>query len=154
MQAGVNAVGRLLLQCQGCQARELVYLDELEAEVFSANQCLSRPCPVCATSTIWSEAVVPVPGRRTRNDRRHVRVKVKFSGCIRHRELGEEVVACGDVSRGGFSFTSTTEYAEGSAVEAAVPYSPNQPNIFSPTRIVRRQPLDEGGFKYGAAYAT
>src|SRR6266567_7320943 len=36
----LDVVGRLLLQCSACERRELVYLDEMEVEVFAANQCL------------------------------------------------------------------------------------------------------------------
>jgi hypothetical protein len=172
--AAENAVGRLLLQCANCQTRELTYVDELEAEVFGANQCLNRFCTACRDTTLWkaiphelsaaggepsSSAEAPqelvsalVP--RTRNDRRHVRIKLKLKACIRHPELGEEVVECLDVSRGGHCFTSQKEYPKDALIETAVPYLPGQANIFTRARIAHALsvPGETGLFKYGVSY--
>ena len=171
-----NAVGRLLLQCSDCQRRELVYLDELELEVFGANQGLTRLCSACQKPTTWKatpqevsaaegEAVATaeeagdsagslVP--RTRNDRRYVRVRMKLKACIRHPELGEEVVDCDDVSRGGISFTSPKEYVRDAIIEAAVPYLAGQANIFTRARIANLRPAPQGKglTKYGVAYLS
>ncbi len=168
-----DAVGRLLLQCSGCQARELVYLDELEAEVFGANQCLSRLCSACRTATLWkatpqetpAEGAVPASAEetglaalvpRSKNDRKHVRLRLKLKACIRHSELGEEVVECEDVSRGGISFTSTKQYARDAFVEVAVPYLPGQANIFTRARIANVRPMqdEKGSIKYGVSYIS
>jgi PilZ domain len=169
-----NVAGRLLLQCGTCQRRELVYLDELELEVFGANQCLSRFCSACQALSVWKttpqeaqageggEAVATeeagdsvaslVP--RTRNDRKYPRVRMKLKACIRHPELGEEVVDCEDVSRGGISFTSTRQYAKDAPIEAAVPYLAGQANIFTRARIANLRPLQDGkgSVKYGVCY--
>jgi hypothetical protein len=69
-----KAVARVLLECAGCHSRELTYLDELEAEVFDVNKCISRPCKRCSNVTLWKEsraateqlplAVVPNPPLR------------------------------------------------------------------------------------------
>jgi PilZ domain len=165
-----DAVGRLLLQCSDCQARELVYLDELEAEVFGANQALSRLCSACKTATLWKatpQETAPAgeaePGQqaalaslvpRTKNDRKHVRLRLKLKACIRHPELGEEVVECEDVSRGGISFTSTKQYARDAYIEAAVPYLAGQANIFTRARIANVRPMkdEKGSTKYGVSY--
>lgn len=165
--ASQNAVGKLLLVCEGCETRELVCLDELEAEVYAANECLSRACPVCATATLWKEALPelpPGPGakppasalrRRARNKRRHVRVKVKFKACIRHPETGEEVVTCENVSRGGIAFPSRTLYPEGALIDVAVPFSAGEGNIFAAAKIVRQSESEEDDvINYGAAYLT
>ena len=55
---GQTAVGRALLQCGRCKNREIVYMDEVEAEVYEANLCLQRTCAQCGHSSIWKA----VPG--------------------------------------------------------------------------------------------
>jgi PilZ domain len=170
-----DTVGRLLLHCTNCLARELVYLNELELEVFGANQCLSRPCAVCQKATLWkatpqeeSAGEAPDAGAaeapesaaslvpRARNDRQHVRLRLKLKACIRHAELGEEVVECEDVSRGGICFTSQRQYPKDSMIEASVPYLPGQANIFTRARIANLRPLagEAGRFKYGVNYIS
>jgi len=52
-----SAVGRALLECGRCKNREIVYMNEVEAEVFEANLCLQRNCGVCGNSSVWK----PVP---------------------------------------------------------------------------------------------
>lgn len=54
---GQSAVGRALLECGRCRNREIVYMDEVEAEVYEANLCLQRSCSQCGHSSIWK----PVP---------------------------------------------------------------------------------------------
>jgi hypothetical protein len=39
------------------------------------------------------------------NQRRHVRIRVSFSACVRHPAHADEVVECENVSKGGFAFT-------------------------------------------------
>ncbi len=169
----VEAVGRLLLQCGDCGRRELVYLDEMELEVFGANQCLSRFCSACQCARTWkatpqeveSEAGGAAPAAvespaglvpRTRNDRKYVRVRMKLKACIRHAELGDEVVECEDVSKGGICFLSEKQYVRGAAIEAAVPYLAGQANIFTRAKIANvRPPRDGKGFtKYGVSYTS
>lgn len=171
-----DAVGRLLLQCGECQRRELVYVDELELEVFGANQCLSRLCSPCQKVTAWKatpqeisagDGGDPAPAAgldesvaalvpRSRNDRKYVRVRMKLRACVRHAELGEEVVECEDVSRGGFCFTSRKPYTRDTLLEAAVPYLAGQANIFTRARIanVRPAPDGKGPSKYGVTYIS
>ncbi|HLY63367.1 MAG TPA: PilZ domain-containing protein [Terriglobia bacterium] len=169
------AVGRLLLQCGDCQKRELVYVDEMELEVFAANQCITRTCPACGKSTVWkttpqeestkgdttgqaagaergNAALIP----RTHNDRNYIRVRMKLRACIRHPESGEDVVECLDVSRGGLCFVSSKLYTKGAAIEAAVPYLPGQANIFTRAKIanVRLGADKEGANKYGVSYIS
>ena len=167
-----EAVGRLLLECGQCHRRELVYLDEMELEVFGANQCLSRFCSDCQLLTTWKatpqevveEASAPsspvkidspsglIP--RTRNDRKYVRVRMKLKACIRHPELGEEVVDCEDVSKGGICFLSEKQYTRDAMIEAAVPYLSGQANIFTRARIANVRPAKDGKGpnKYGVSY--
>jgi hypothetical protein len=166
-----RAVGRLLLECGTCHAQELAYLDEFALEVLLANQRLSRPCKRCAETTVWQEVtepeghgapaagepragLPPAAERRTRNDRRHVRLDLKVNACIRHPEGGEEVVPTKNVSRGGFRFASRTHYPVGSLIEAALPFTRDAANIFAPGRIVYagQAPGEVGVFVYGVAY--
>lgn len=48
-----SAVGRALLQCGRCKNREVVYMNEVEAEVYEANMALQRNCSACGNSTVW-----------------------------------------------------------------------------------------------------
>ena len=56
-----QGVARLVLECACCHSRELVYLNELEAEVFESNKTLSRHCKRCTGMTLWKESPGPVP---------------------------------------------------------------------------------------------
>lgn len=146
------AVACLLLECVRCHTRELTYLDALEAEVFEANQCLSRHCKRCTAMSIWKSSLVTAAGEqiplpvqphpiseppaapptRTENERKEVRIHLEMTACIRHPQYGEEIVATENVSRGGFCFKSPKRYTEGLILEVAVPYSPSAGNIFMP----------------------
>jgi PilZ domain len=87
------------------------------------------------------------------NRRKHPRVKVSYSACIRHPERGDDIVTCEDMSRGGLRFTSLKSYYERTLIEVAVPYTPGQPAIFVPAQIVFVQELPEQQlFRYGVAY--
>src|SRR5436309_4721985 len=44
------------------------------------------------------------------NRRKHARVKVSYSACVRHAERGDDIVTCEDMSRGGLRFKSTKRY--------------------------------------------
>jgi hypothetical protein len=162
---------KLLLECSACKAREVVYLNELETDVFEGNQRLPRSCSQCDTWTLWWQTPVELsagqsggqsetvpessvgPVDRAQNKRKHVRVQVKMKACIRHPGFEEEIVEVKDVSRGGFSFVSSKGYIEGSRIEVAVPYSGGKANIFVAARINRAQELARKGLtKYGAYY--
>ncbi len=56
-----SAVGRALLECSRCKNREVVYMNEVEAEVYEANLALQRSCPACGNSSVWKS----VPGDLT-----------------------------------------------------------------------------------------
>ena len=87
------------------------------------------------------------------NRRKHARVKVSYSACVRHPERGDDVVTCEDMSRGGLRFKSRKRYYERSLIEVAVPYTPGQSAIFVPAQIVFVQELPEQQlFRYGVAY--
>ncbi len=156
-----QATGRLLLQCLVCRASEVVYLNELEIEVFEANAKLSRSCQHCNDWTVWKQATLDHDQRDAgreapaeRNRRTNVRVDLKrVTACIRQAGFGEELVHVDDVSRGGLLFCSLNLYYVGSRIEVAVPYTPAGANIFVPARVVRiLNPPGEGSKKHGAAY--
>lgn len=162
-----KAVARLLLECRACQAREVAYLSELEAEVFDANGFVSRSCKQCNAWTSWqqgfhdaspdfSPSTRRAPTTHTKQNRKDLRVQLKkLSACIRQPGFGEEVVRVEDVSRGGLRFLSRNTYYEGSSIEVAIPYTAGAANIFVVARIVRAQESPEKGLReYGVAYAN
>jgi len=165
------AVGRVLLECIRCHSRELVYLHEIEAEVFEVNRSLSRSCRKCADLSVWRDThlradeelpqaapeptVMPPspPPKRTRNDRKHLRLDLKVEVCIRYPQYGEEVAQTVNVSRGGFRFKSKKHYREGWVIEAALPYQRGGANIFAAARIVYAgEAPSERVNVYGVAY--
>jgi hypothetical protein len=77
------------------------------------------------------------------NRRKHPRVKVNYSACVRHPERGDEIVQCEDMSKGGLRFKSHKPYYAQSLIEIAVPYQPGQPAIFVPGKIVFVEELPE-----------
>jgi hypothetical protein len=163
-----HAAARVLLECAACRIRKVAYLDASEAEVFEANRRLSLRCARCGDATIWRPALVSVRGPtepqvasaeaeparplRTRDERQEFRVRLRMAVCLRHAQLGEEIAETADISRGGFGFVSRKYYDAGTLMEAAVPYLPNQGNIFCPIRVVHCEKTPEGLFACGAAY--
>lgn len=169
-----RAVGRLLMECLACQNREVVYMNELEVQVFQANESLSRPCNRCARSSLWRGAFYEVPAGTALNSgepaalpealslpteftagkRRHPRLNFRLSACVRHPGFGEELVATVNVSRGGFCFFSPKAYLPGSLVEAAVPYLLVGGNVFVPARVAYVMEAPTQGLKrVGVGYA-
>jgi hypothetical protein len=58
-----------------------------------------------------------------------------------------------DLAPGGVRFCSAKNYAEGTHVEVATPYSSKAPNIFAPVRIVSYKTYPENAHtEYGLAY--
>jgi hypothetical protein len=93
------------------------------------------------------------PAAPPANRRKHPRVKVNYSACIRHPERGEDIVACEDMSKGGLRFKSPKNYYAQSLIEVAVPYQKGQPAIFVPAKIVYVEELPEQHlFRYGVQY--
>jgi hypothetical protein len=167
-----QAIARVLLECTRCHSRELVYLDALEAEVLEVSKSLSRPCKRCTDTGVWKlsmpESTGPQlppthpptvledsagPPKRTQNERKEVRVRVKMTACIRHPYLGEEIVTADSASRGGFSFRSSKRYGTGSLIDVAMLYTRDGANIFIPARIEHGEELlGENLISYGVSY--
>jgi hypothetical protein len=163
-------VKSMLFECTSCHGREAINPNDIELDVYRINQTISRFCPECGKSTSWREVSgdadsklssthsqketehQATPTRRLVDRRKHVRAKVKFSACIRHSG-SEEIVACENISKGGFCFRGSKHYLEKSMIEVALPYSPGDPAIFVPAQIVWGQELAaEKLFRCGAAY--
>jgi hypothetical protein len=168
-----TAIGRVLLECIRCHRRELVYLNEFEAEVLERSRSLWRDCTRCAETSLWKEtwlkaneelpqeveAPAPpspsTPPKRTRDDRRHVRVELQMEALIRDPQGWEEVVKTDNVSRGGFRFTSQRHYAQDWLLEVALPHSRGGANIFSAAKVKYASgKTAAGNAVYGVAYTA
>ncbi len=159
-----EALARLLMECSFCQRREVVYLDELQLKSFEVRKCIARVCKLCDSPSIWIEsqseirdpeygAHSPAEEERVIPRRNRARIKARVLACIRHRGFQEEIAVCEDLSKGGLSFRSRNQYAEGSRVEVAVPFTPGTGAIFVPIRIVFSQSIPTAGlYRHGAAY--
>src|SRR5437016_2914565 len=157
-----EALARLLMECSFCQRREVVYLNEMQLKSFEVRKCVARHCRHCDSPSIWietiSEASTLEAARAAGEDRvfprrNRTRVKARVLACIRRRGFAEEVAVCEDLSKGGLSFRSRNQYAEGSRVEVAVPFTPGSAAIFVPIRIVFSQAIPSAGlYRHGAAY--
>ncbi|MFB3924110.1 MAG: PilZ domain-containing protein [Terriglobia bacterium] len=168
-----RVVGRLLMECSVCQSRDVVYMNEIEVQVFQANQSLSRPCGTCAQSSVWRGVPSGLPDQQTAKPgadsaapdggvapqpatigrRRNTRVNTRLMACIRQAGFGDEVVMTENVSRGGLCFRSSKGYHTGTPIEVSVPYSPGGANIFIPARIAHvLKKADDEFSRVGVAY--
>jgi hypothetical protein len=159
-----EALARLLMECNFCQRREVVYLNEMELKSFEIRKCVARLCKHCDAPSIWIEAQSEslnegfLPSRSAVEERvvprrNRTRVKARVLACIRRRGFQEEVAVCEDLSKGGIAFRSRNQYPEGTRLEVAVPYTPGAGAIFVPIRIVFSQPISSAGlYRHGAAY--
>jgi hypothetical protein len=150
-----TATAQVSLQCGLCQHCEVVQLNEIERLVFATNNSIERFCGPCSSTTVWKKGSkeahrdsVPhieegmlqnksLPAK-SHNRRKHDRVRVSMSACIRQQDLSEEIVRIDDSSRGGFCFKSRNRYCEGSRIEVALPHS-DAANIFVSAQIVQVQ---------------
>jgi PilZ domain-containing protein len=141
---------------------------QLSPVVASATAVLLAPEPEApphasriAPSTVTPSAMVPPAvsvleldaNGRPVNKRRHVRIRVSFSACVRHSAHADEVVECENVSKGGVCFHSLQQYELGSLIEIAAPYSPGEKPLFVPAQIKRVEALSgDKVFRYGVEY--
>jgi hypothetical protein len=170
-----KAVVRVLLRCITCRQLEVAYLNDFDTKGFVAHCSLARFCFKCGNWTTWNRPYVETlrasssPLRSdsqvrnsgavlepdNHNKRSHERIRLEAVGCIRRPPLGDEIVLVMDLAPGGVRFCSSNNYAEGSQVELATPYSSKAPNIFSPARIVSYKKCPENAHtEYGLAYTV
>lgn len=91
-------------------------------------------------------------GKRV-NKRRHVRIRVSFSACVRQEGSTDELVECENVSKGGVCFHSLQHYVLDSLIEVAAPFSPGETALFVPAQIKRIEALSGNlVFRYGVEY--
>jgi len=160
-------ISRQLLECEACQTREVMYLDEIQSQVFKANRSLAVYCKRCSSWTIWKEALFEgapelieweglhsESAPRTHDERKRFRVRFKkFRACIVRPGYLEEVVRVEDVTRDGFRFVSQKIYEKGAIIQVAIPYTPNAENIFVSAEVIRFRDLPRKyGIEYGVAY--
>ena len=125
------------------------------AAVTPATQSLSavHPAPPEACAQDAGVRLLDANGRGV-NRRRDMRVRVNFQARVRDPALGDEIVECENVSKGGLCFRSPKKYPLDSWIEVAAPYSPCEIPLFVPAQIKRVEALSAGkDFRFGAAYA-
>jgi hypothetical protein len=131
--------------------------------VASASSVLQAPEPANASAVTHTARPAARPpdflGReldangRPVNKRRHVRIRVSFSACVRQSAHADEVVECENVSKGGVCFHSLQQYELDSLIQLAAPFSPGETALFVPGRIKRVEALSGGQvFRYGVEY--
>ena len=57
MTASEKEASRVVLQCCGCKASELIEQSDLESDVYRVNEGLVRSCKICGTSTFWRRPI-------------------------------------------------------------------------------------------------
>jgi len=115
-----------------------------------AKSSAPSPSAVVLSTSPPTEAKPAVPPV---NRRKHPRVKVDYSACVRVPGRADDVVQCEDMSKGGLRFKSRQPYYAQSLIEVAVPYQSGQPAIFVPAQIVFAEELPEQRlFRCGVQY--
>ena len=138
---------------------ESAYSGSFNHELVTTAAVLEAPAPAVAIPARPVEKTEPSSPRpldsngRPANRRRHMRIRVNFSACVRHPAHADDIVECENVSKGGLCFHSRKEYSVNSSIEIAAPFSPGEPALFVPAQIRRVEELPGGKvFRYGAAY--
>ena len=159
---------RVHLECNGCHSVCTLSLSDIELQIFHPRRELTRSCVNCKSFMTWREtsrepmvkkpsgsprqylnpSVVASPIEERRGNRR---AGMKTVACVRFSGV-EIVVACEDISKGGFRFTSRKEYPQGTRVEAAAPYTKSSTNIFIPAGIIYCHRMPDGKFRHGVTY--
>jgi hypothetical protein len=140
-----------------------VQLADIPAPSAAATAVLLAPEPAIAEAATHAARPAAKPRDvlareldatgRPINKRRHVRIRVSFSACVRHPAHADEVVECENVSKGGVCFHSLQQYKLDSLIEVAAPFSPGETGLFVPAQIKRIEALSGGQvFRYGVEY--
>jgi len=156
------------LKCSGCQSTATISLSDIELEIFEATRELIRSCNDCNAFMAWREprreTAEKKPGNSPVQDpnpgtiaspieerRKNRRAGMRTAACVRFSGV-EVVVACEDISKGGFRFTSGKEYPQGTRMDVAVPYTKSSTNIFTPAGVIYCHKLPNGQFRHGVSY--
>lgn len=169
-----EAVARMLLECSYCRSREVVYLNELDLRGFETNRGIARHCKTCGVPSIWTQAPhedekklgARARGRRSadgkdelpeggeQRERTRIRLKTRLTACVRQAGTDDELAVCEDISAIGMCFRSKRRYDAQSAIQVAVPYSPDAANIFLPARVIYSEEMPKAGlFRHGTEYS-
>ena len=168
----LEAVARMLLECSYCKSREVVYLNELELRGFESSRGIARRCKVCSVPSIWTQAshedekkiasatarrrkagAEQVPEGGDQRERERIRFKTRLTSCIRQQATDDELAVCEDISPIGMCFRSKRRYDPDTAIDVAVPYSPDSANIFMPAKVVYSEAMPKAGlFRHGVEY--
>ncbi len=163
---GDIAEAAALLECRSCHSPVMLRLSLVEVEVLEATGILNRPCESCNRKASWgyAEKQLAVEGAKptpTSNKaaasgsdlRRHRRVALQMPVRVRDYQGGVEVSKSDNVSKGGFSFVSEKNYAIGTGLMVACPYSPTGQTPEVHARIVRQRTIPGTNRKvYGVSY--
>jgi len=170
----VEAVARMLLECNYCRAREVAYLNELELRGFESNRGIARHCKACGVPSIWTQAPHEderklgsrsrgrrgldgkdeIPEAGDKRERQRMRLKTRLTACVRQAGADDELAVCEDISPVGMCFRSKRRYDSNSAIQVAVPYSPDSANIFLPARVIYSEEMPKAGlFRHGTEYS-
>lgn len=169
-----EAVARMLLECSYCRSREVAYLNELDLRGFETNRGIARHCKTCGVPSIWTQAphedekklAARSRGRRgldgkeelpeggEKRERTRIRLKTRLTACVRQAGSDDELAVCEDISAIGMCFRSKRRYDSQSAIQVAVPYSPDAANIFLPARVIYSEEMPKAGlFRHGTEYS-
>jgi len=168
-----EAVARMLLECTYCRNREVVHMNDLELRAFETNRGIARHCKTCGVPSIWvqaphededklnprrrrssaADAPGAIPPGGEQRERERLRLKTRLTACIRQTGSDDELAVCEDISPVGMCFRSKRKYAADTAIDVAVPYSPEAANIFLPARVVYSEEMPKAGlFRHGTEY--
>lgn len=156
------------VECSGCRSVMPVSLSDIEWELFQITRELTLSCEACKANKVWKAASLEVTGLAPAGSqeqpkivapvaspmderRKNRRTKMRMDACIKFSGM-ETIVACEDVSRGGFRFTSHREFPDGMQMEAAAPYARSSTNIFCLARITYCHRTPDGKFRHGVSY--
>jgi hypothetical protein len=168
----IGSKKKATLECTECNNPATFDISEIESEILTATRTLTRPCKDCGSPKKWREprpqSLDPRSSRSSprgaakpgeaaaqssspKDRRKDRRMNMKVTACIRF--AGQEFeVDCDDISKGGFRFTCSRKFPEGTRVETAVPFTKNSTNIFSTGTIVRCLEMPDGQFQHGVAH--
>jgi hypothetical protein len=163
-----GAARMVRLECSGCHSVHKLSLSGIELEIYEAKGELTRSCKICNTSKAWREINLEAAKKQLGNPpkqkpnppstalhaderRKNRRTRMKMTACVRYSGL-EDIVACEDISKGGFRFIGRKEYREGTRVEVSAPYTKSNNNMFSLASITYSLQMPDGQFRHGVSY--